>query len=87
METPAGGEEDEDGPADGRQAGRQRGWEDQEAILQDPGHALGGAWPPQVVVFTLWATRQGVGKTNTLKCSLENIPPYYSYSKLQEEQA
>ncbi|KAJ1202830.1 hypothetical protein NDU88_006625 [Pleurodeles waltl] len=46
-ETPAGGEEDEDGPTDSRQARRQRGGEDQEAILQDPGHALGRAGPPQ----------------------------------------
>ncbi|KAJ1188016.1 hypothetical protein NDU88_004781 [Pleurodeles waltl] len=38
-ETPAGGGEDEDGPTDGTQAGGK----DQEAILQDPGHAPGRA--------------------------------------------
>ncbi|KAJ1188225.1 hypothetical protein NDU88_004988 [Pleurodeles waltl] len=50
----AGGE-DEDGPEDGARAGRHRGHqspsegrEDQEAILQNPGHALGRTWPPQV---------------------------------------
>ncbi|KAJ1141639.1 hypothetical protein NDU88_007967 [Pleurodeles waltl] len=41
--APAVGGEDKDGHVDGTQAGRQRGGEDQEAILQDPGHALGKA--------------------------------------------